>query len=140
MKGRVLIINEDAKARIKALYDYSVEHQYTWEDILGVVKDQHKAAGNNPMHVIHLDHGYRIVFSLEQQKPGTVAHLSISVDDPDKWPSIGAVQLISEEFGLKGNILTDAIRVWQEEGSLTPDGNTPANAINVMWVYEPVSV
>lgn len=140
MKGRVLIIDEDAKARIKALYDYSVAHQYTWEDILGVVKDQHKAAGNNPMHVIHLDHGYRIVFSLEQQPPGTVAHLSISVDGPKKWPSIESVQLISSEFRLNGDILTDTINIWQEEGSLTPDGKTPLNAINVMWLYEPVSV
>jgi hypothetical protein len=57
--------------------------------------------------------GYRAMVSFEEQPAGMCMHLSISVerDDPSKMPSVEAVAMIAEAFG----IIPAEAKVWLEE-------------------------
>jgi hypothetical protein len=44
--------------------------------------------------------GFHAAFSIEQQPAGFCSHLSISVERKGKMPSLEAVQMIAEEFGV----------------------------------------
>jgi hypothetical protein len=54
---------------------------------------------------------YRAAYSVEEQPVGFCAHLSISVARKGKMPSLEAVQMIAEEFGMA----FPSDKVWSEE-------------------------
>lgn len=80
--------------------------------------------------VCTLHFGYKIVFTIEEQKIGWSRHLSCSVtqDKPGVWPNPMAVEMIMKEFGFKCG-LRDAYSVYQE-----PE----FHAINVIELMEVV--
>jgi hypothetical protein len=111
---RVLVIDEKAKEKISKLIDYANAHQYSMKDLKKVIFGDHPPAGDYPEHVIALHKGYKVVFSIEEQPVGLCKHLSISVDTKGKAPSVEAVELIMDEFGM-GNDIHDCLNVWVEE-------------------------
>jgi hypothetical protein len=50
--------------------------------------------------IVHIKHGYRCAYSIEEQPAGLFKHLSISVDSKGKLPMPEAVQLIAVHFGV----------------------------------------
>jgi hypothetical protein len=78
-------------------------------------------------HMIFPGGQYRVAYSVEQQPVGFCAHLSISVARKGKMPSLEAVKMIAEEFGL--DFPPD--RSWSEE--FEPG----CYAVNLLKVIEP---
>jgi hypothetical protein len=68
-----------------------------------------------PQNVL-IPYGYRAAVSFEEQPAGMCMHLSISVERPDpKWnPSVPAVTMIAQEFGISPNAMNEG-SVWLEE-------------------------
>jgi hypothetical protein len=81
--------------------------------------------GDNKSFYCELIDGFKCVFSIEEQSFGWCRHLSVSVNSPDKLPSIPAVELLMQEFGFKEKSLKDC-RVWIEQ--------TSPKAINILGV------
>lgn len=112
---RALIIDKEP---IKRLREYAEANPI--EVNAGVVLDNKiPRAGDNPLLTLEIPVGYRICFSVEKQKFENqpllhVRHLSVSVDDPKKLPSIPAVEAIMKELGFVGNI-DEQENVWIED-------------------------
>lgn len=127
---RALIIDSDAKLRIKALFDYAMECPFSMDDVLDRISPTNPTPppGSNPVFRIELAIGYKVVFTIEDQpSTGNICHISISVDAPDKLPQPYAVEMIMKEFGFPGEDLSEALEFWIEN---TPEPNT---AISVVW-------
>jgi hypothetical protein len=65
---------------------------------------------------IPLPVGYVVTYTHERQpdpRLGVIQHISISVDTPDKYPSIEAVEMILAAFGMPP--IKQAIRIWPED-------------------------
>lgn len=108
---RVLQINDDTLAEIKKVREYAEQHIVPLNTLEAAVENplEYIAVGDNPEHVVHIHDGYRVVYSIEQQPIGTVAHLSVSVDNPGKYPHEIAVDLILKEFGMRN--ICDSLRI-----------------------------
>ena len=94
-----------------ALRDYAESHPTKAMDVLNGVDPP---AGGIPGHVLCLDNGVRVVFSIELDQPcGVCRHLSVSVAEPGQWPSPALVLGIALELGFRGSFL-DGL-VWRDE-------------------------
>jgi len=83
---RVLVIDEAAQARAKALRQYAIEHKEKLIDLVNRMnKGDQQAPGNNPNFVLELFDGWRVVMTIEQSPPPPYGagcwcyHISISV-------------------------------------------------------------
>jgi anti-sigma regulatory factor (Ser/Thr protein kinase) len=117
-----LLIDDTAREQIKALKEYAEKNQYTMDDLLDIKNGAQEAPGNNAFYSCALPVGYKVVYTIEQQVPGTLRHMSISVNG--KVPPIEAVQMIMAEFSFE-NELKDCY-LYLEEGGV---------AINVIEPY-----
>src|SRR5262249_34266166 len=77
--------------------------------------------------------GYRAAISVEEQPAGMCWHLSISVErtDPTKMPSVEAVRMIAEAFGIDFDISIEHGGVWTEEYE------PGRHAVNIVSVFAP---
>ncbi len=136
---RLLIIDDEVKARIRALYDYANSHRLTHEMLLGQRDGKDKPVGDNPFHSLHLTDGYKVVFSVDEQPMGVMCHMSMSVasNNPDTMPNEYAVQEVAELLSFSGKIMSgDATAMYIEHGK--DDLDRPIyTAINVLWPYDP---
>lgn len=105
MKIRPLVMNDEARNKIKGLIATAKENPYSFERMKRVAEGVEKAVGDH--YRIRLDFGYQVAYSIEQHplKDGTgfswVNHLSISVsNDNNVWPSPDACNWILTEFGM----------------------------------------
>ena len=73
---------------------------------------------------IELPVGYFVTYSHERQPFGLAQHISVSVNRPHKAPSVEAVEMILEEFGMQP--LRGSVSVWIEEVNRT------TKAINIL--------
>jgi hypothetical protein len=117
---RPLIITNDTLTKIKDAVRYAEANPIPWEALRGGVLGEEvkelKLADRKPgferppsQHVL-IPMGYRAAFSVEEQPAGWFHHLSVSVDRPGKLPSVEAVKMIAEGYGIK-----NWDRVWLEE-------------------------
>ncbi len=121
----VLIIDEEAKARIKEVKEYAERNHYSIDDLLDIKNGVQEPPGDNGFYSCHLMEGYRVVYTIEDQPSvGLVRHMSISLNE--QLPSVPSVQLIMEEFGFE-NQLQDCYLFLED----TPTGK----AINVLEPY-----
>ncbi len=100
---RVLVIDDKSKEAIASVRKYAEEnHIVITRDslVVGI-----KIVGDDPRYVCYINDGFRVVFSIEDQPSGSYKHISISVDDDEKLPSISAFETIMREFGLIGTIM-----------------------------------
>jgi len=118
---KVLILDKDAVIKV---ISYAQEHKYSMGDLRRVMEGINPPAGDNPRHVCHFFHGYKVVYSIEEQPLGLCHHLSVSIDS--ELPCVEAVEAIMKEFGIIGTIY-DCLHTWIEED----------RAINLLQKIEP---
>lgn len=115
---RPLIIAAQEREGIAKVKAYAQEHIQSLTNIITDMNNPDRAAGNDRNLRIVLPFGYRVVYSLEQQVPGLMAHLSVSVDSrPDNGvlalPHPIAINEILKAFGMQP--LDSEVMTWQEE-------------------------
>lgn len=108
---RPLFIDDAAKAAIQALKEHAEKNVLSIDDLLDMVDGKKPKWGDLPGSFILLLVGYRVVFSMEQQKIGLCRQLSISVNTSNRIPSMDAVQMIMNEFGFEHPLEKCILRV-----------------------------
>jgi len=105
MKIRPLVMDDEARNKIKGLQATATENPYDFARVKRLCEGLEQPVGDH--YAIELDFGYRVVYSIEQQplKDGSgfawMDHLSISVScDNGVWPSPEACNWILSEFGM----------------------------------------
>jgi len=122
----ILIIDEQAKARITEVKEYAERNHYSIDDLLDIKNGAQEPPGDNGFYSCHLSEGYRVVYTIEDQPAiGLIRHMSISLNE--QLPPVQAVKLIMEEFGFAKEL--EECFTFLED---TPTGK----AINVLEVYE----
>lgn len=98
--ARPLIIGNKERSAIKNLIRYAENNKLTIKDMKLLMQGIVAPPGDNPNFSVMLPVQFRVVFTIEQHPGGWFKHLSISVPDRGRWPSIEAVDMISKEFGI----------------------------------------
>src|SRR5437762_4044175 len=104
MKNRPMIIDEDAKQKIKAVIVHAEANVFSMDDLLDIYNKQEKVAADQSGFVCEIPVGYRIVYSLEDQPAGIVRHLSVSVDEDKCLPNPPTVELLMKLFGFQSDL------------------------------------
>ena len=97
------LLGRQEKEALKTLKEYAEKNPYTMDDILDVLNDQSKCAGNYPEYNCYIPEGFNVVFSIEQQVIGDVRHASVICSDGG-LPHIEAVRCILTELGFENPI------------------------------------
>jgi hypothetical protein len=131
----MLMIDDEAKAAIAKVIAYAEAHPIAFEtlraghvtdrDVLQL-KDRKPGFERPESASVIIPVGYRAAFSIEDQPCGLCRHLSVSVERKGMMPSIPAVELIAEAFGM-----THFDSRWLEE--FEPG----QHAVNVVECYKP---
>lgn len=129
MKLRPLIIDEDARNKFRKVIEHAEANVFTMDDLLDIYNKQGTIAGDMKEFTCILPFGYRIVYSIEEQNPSKVRHLSISVNEDDKLPNELAVKEIIKEFGFTNELENCLLR-------LEPIGPN-RQAINIIEIITP---
>jgi hypothetical protein len=95
MKERPLIIDDQLKAEISVMVRYAAADHY-------IPGESAEPPGDDPLHVLITDFGYRCVFSFTQMPTGLYRDLSISVLTKGKWPNPFTAYTLAELFGFTG--------------------------------------
>jgi len=135
---QVLILDDEAEAKIKALVAFADQHRYTQEMTKKAISGDVPPAGDYSEHVIEIQStvvtghvppaghypgpdsrtwvktGFRVVFSIEEQPIGWCRHLSISMMDRNKYPHPNVMEELMEAFGM-GRSLDHCLKVWIEK-------------------------
>lgn len=122
---RALIIDEAVKTGIAELIATANAHRHSAATLKRLMTGDLPPAGDYKQHTILIPDGFRVVFSIEEQPLGWCRHLSVSINDPNKYPHEVAVEMIMQEFGM--GLLKDCIHVWVEE---------EVRAINILSLME----
>lgn len=95
----VLVLGQEEKQILEDLREYAESHPMSMDDMLDIINGDSGAAGDFEEFTRNIPVGYRVVFSVEQQVPGDIRHLSVSCDGVA--PSPEAVELIQKEVGFE---------------------------------------
>jgi len=106
----VLVLGPEEKEILKGLKEYAESHPMSMDDMLDIINGDSGAAGDFDEFTRDIPVGYRVVFSVEQQVPGDIRHISISCEGPT--PSPEAVELILEEMGFE---ISDPTQIFMED-------------------------
>jgi hypothetical protein len=143
-RTRLLIVNEATRAKIKLAIERAerrpvplAEVRRGSTDVLKagepdahrpvMLADRNPGFRRAPSQHVHIQVGFRVAFSIEEQPAGFVRHLSVSVDEGEggKLPNPEQVHAITKLFGI-----TKWDSVWQEEFE-------PGRfAINIIQIWE----
>jgi hypothetical protein len=105
----ILVIGDEERARIAELkaeasanpVRFDIVRQGTTANVDTLhLKDRQPGLERPPSAHMVFPGGHRVAYSVEEQPIGFCAHLSISVARKGKMPSLEAVQMIAEEFGM----------------------------------------
>lgn len=139
MKIRPLVMDANAQAVIKKVRDYAENNPFTKSKLLLIGEGKAPPPGDDPNYRCNLNFGYSCVFTLDQatdrdtQEPIWVRHLSVSVDESNKWPNEQAVSFLMKEFGFRQQLGPDSkLVVWLENEH---DPEKP-QAVNVVEKYD----
>lgn len=110
---RILQIDNDARKEIEKLKNYANEHKISINSVKAMIEGKEPPVGDNSAYAIYLYDGFRIVYSVEEHPIGYCHHISISVDEIDKYPNPEAVEMILKEFGMKN--IDESLSVWKED-------------------------
>lgn len=103
---RPLLMDDEQKQKIAKVVAYAEAHPYSrpymQERVALAGLKQDVAPGDDPNFRCEIPFGFKCVFTIEEQPVGWCRHLSVSVDNPTKVPSIPAVEMLMKEFGFKG--------------------------------------
>jgi hypothetical protein len=114
---RILQINDDTLVDVKKVKKYAEQNIVSIDTIKAAVECPMESIpiGDNPEHVVYIHDGFRVVYSIEEQPIGLIAHLSISVEAVGKYSNEQAVNVILKEFGM--NDVSESINVWLDESN-----------------------
>jgi hypothetical protein len=98
---RLLLFDETVRQEFRRVIQYAESHRFSTDELIQRIEAGGPSIGDDPGHVCFCEHGYKIVFSVEEQNFGWCNHLSVSVDNPNKVPSIEAVRALMLEFGMQ---------------------------------------
>jgi len=111
---RVLNIDEYVLNEVKKVIAYASEHPYDENYRKLQLAGDVYPVGDNPDHVVHIHQGFRVVYSITISKGKSYHHLSISIKDKGRFPSVEQTQIIMDLFGMGDNI-KKLDTVWLEE-------------------------
>jgi len=94
---KILVVDKETRDRIKELKAYAEENPCTIDFLLDVKSGSEEPIGTNPKHNMLMEHGYRIVYSIDEYPNNKFQHISISHNN--KKPSHTGLLMILEEFG-----------------------------------------
>lgn len=114
---RPLILDDTARARIAEIKRHAERNVVTLDDIKKAIKTGN-GIGDDPAFVLNIHFGFRVVYSLEDHPGGRCHHLSMSVPEKGRSPSIQAVQVMLDEFGIKARVGDKQAMIWMEQGSI----------------------
>lgn len=122
---RPYVFNAEAGARAKEILAYALSHRESLTEQRNRASTGGKPPGADPNHVLVLDaleeapkakgapglttpgvrkNACRVAYAIEQQLDGWVARVSIAVDKPRMYPSVGNVQQILALFGINESV------------------------------------
>lgn len=127
---RAMIIDEASKSEIKRVKEYAESHIISREQLHMTMELMASPVGDEPGFKCIIPNGYCVVYSIEDQPAGLCHHLSISVDDPEKLPSVPAVENLMAELGLSPDI-NNCLSLWIEKDIATASGKKGV-AINIL--------
>jgi hypothetical protein len=94
---RVLLLDDVAKEKIKKIKEWAEQPANMYKP--GITQT---VPGDDPMFVCLLEKGFRCVFTITEQRGLIFRHLSISIENSEKYPSPWAAYMIAAEFGFEG--------------------------------------
>jgi len=111
---RVLQLDDYVTKEVAKVIKYAFEHPYGESYRKLFIAGEVLPVGDNPDHVVHIHSGYRAVYSISVLNGKKYHHLSVSVEEKDKYPSVQEAELILDLFGT-GNSINNLENVWLEE-------------------------
>jgi len=108
---RPLIISNDACVAIRKVIAYAEKHVMNMDELLDIYNGDLPPAGDRPEHVCEIPVGYRVVYSIERQNDLDVKHISISVDNPAKLPSVESAREILKAFYIETKLEECKVRI-----------------------------
>lgn len=109
---RLLAIDEGVEARVKEVRRFAGEKENWYRPFAGV-DEKLRVPGDDERYVVHIEDGYRAVFSITEDPEGRMwRQLSVSVPG-GKYPHPVAVWTIAELFGFEG---------WDGRSEMPPKG------------------
>lgn len=107
---RPLIIGENEKRELLRIKYYAESNPFSVDNMLDIYNRSLPPIGENKKHVCVIPIDFRVVFSIETQKKGLARHVSISVPDINRSPSIEACDMIIKELGFKNTVTFIAMK------------------------------
>jgi hypothetical protein len=94
MKVRPFIIDDQLKARVRAIEAYARGHPY--------IPGETVVPGDCPDYVLETPFGYRAVFSYTRAPSGLYRDFSFGVDTPGSYPNEFVTYTLAQLFGFTG--------------------------------------
>lgn len=104
---RPFIIDEEVRLKLSDLSRHAEENIFSMDDLLDIKNGAAPPAGDREGFSVSLPFGYKVVFSLDGLPTGASRHLSVSIPEPNKLPSVEVVSEIMALLGFK-DFLQDA--------------------------------
>lgn len=101
----MLLIDNDVIERLRQLEEYAQQHIFSMDEMLDVSNGQAPAAGAMKEFTCLIPVGFKVVFAIESQPAGYIRHLSVSLGDGRRAPSVPVVVEIMKMLGFKTNLL-----------------------------------
>lgn len=95
---RPFIINDTIRQKIAELVTFAEANVVT------DLENRKEPVGHIKEYCLEIPMGYRVVYSIDQQKKGLMRHLSMSVDNPGKLPSVAVVEQVCKLIGFKSEL------------------------------------
>ena len=127
---KVLHIDKLSLIEIKKVKEYAEKNIITKQKILNIKDGIELPIGDDPNYVCFVNPFYRVVYSIENQYENKFHHLSISIEEESRIPSIQVVEIILSAFGIKDNNISDQFNIWIE--NISKD----RKAVNVLSYYK----
>lgn len=87
---RALIIGPEQTQEIRRVVEHAERNYY---------EPGMSLPGDDPAFVVHVPDGFRCVFTITRYQGQLYRHLTVSVPDPEKYPSPEATVVLAKEFG-----------------------------------------
>lgn len=121
-----LLIDKEARKRIDKVKSFSRKNPMRIDELKSVLIGNVPPAGDRKEHVLLIDFGFRVVYSIEEQPDANVYHhLSVSIDNPGKFPNKGLLIMLMEAFDI-GKCLDSCKSVWIE-----------GDSVNILKLWDP---
>lgn len=101
---RPLMFGEEQKKEVARVMEFAEKHAFSKAVMEKRMENVGTPPGDNPEFFCLIPVGFKCVYTIEEQPFGWCRHLSVSVDNPDKMPSIPAVEMLMKEFGFRGKL------------------------------------